>query len=446
MRLRTLSARWFTQLSIAWVGGVVVGAAVAALVHNQAAAVAMACLLSLPVSVWLTFRTRDPIERTIRALQASVANYSDGNFGHSLIVDGPVELRPLLQVHNELGQVLRAERSNLMQRELMLETIVENSPVSLVLIDNYHRVAFANGAARQLIGDGRTLEGEDFAVLVQGLASAMRQAFASGEDGIFTMDIGGSEETLLLLNRGFLLQGVAHTLHVIRPVTREMARTEVATWKKVIRVVTHELNNTLAPISSLTFTGTELARAGAIERMTEIFGGIRDRTEHLQRFVRGYASFARLPTPRKEYVEWAAFLEGLALHERVRRVGTLPSIRAYFDPGQIEQVLINLIRNAAESGGEQEAVEMEIRNTATAFKIDVRDRGSGMNDAVLANAFLPFYSTKRTGTGLGLAVAREIVDAHGGRLMLSNRAGGGLTVTVLLPIGRENGFSQSDGK
>jgi signal transduction histidine kinase len=89
---------------------------------------------------------------------------------------------------------------------------------------------------------------------------------------------------------------------------------------------------------------------------------------------------------------------------------------------------------------------MEIRNTATAFKIDVRDRGSGMNDAVLANAFLPFYSTKRTGTGLGLAVAREIVDAHGGRLMLSNRVGGGLTVTVLLPIGRENDFSQSDGK
>ena len=100
-------------------------------------------------------------------------------------------------------------------------------------------------------------------------------------------------------------------------------------------------------------------------------------------------------------------------------------------------MLINLIKNATESGGEPEAVAMEIRATATAFSIDVRDRGSGMNDAVLANAFLPFYSTKRSGTGLGLAVAREIVDAHGGRLMLSNRAGGGFTVTVLLPIWRE---------
>jgi two-component system, NtrC family, nitrogen regulation sensor histidine kinase NtrY len=446
MRLRTLSARWFTQLSIAWVGGVVVGAAVAALVHNQAAAVAMACLLGLPVSVWLTFRTRDPIERAIRALQASVANYSDGNFGHSLIVDGPEELRPLLEVHNELGQVLRAERSNLVQRELMLETIVENSPVSLVLIENHSRVAYANGAARQLIGGGRRLEGEHFAALMQGLSAAMRQAFTSGEDGIFTMDIDGSEETLLLLKRDFLLQGVVHKLYVIRPVTREMARTEVTTWKKVIRVVSHELNNTLAPISSLTFTGAELARAGAIERMAEIFGGIRDRTEHLQRFVQGYASFARLPTPRNELVEWAPFLESLALHARFRFVGMLPSIPGYFDPGQIEQVLINLIKNATESGGEQETVEMEIRNTATAFGIDVRDRGSGMNDAVLANAFLPFYSTKRTGTGLGLAIAREIVDAHGGRLMLSNRAGGGLTVTVLLPIGREIVLSRSDAK
>lgn len=437
MRLRTLSARWFTQLSIAWVGGVVVGAAVAALLHNQAAAIAMACLLSLPVSAWLTFRTRDPIERTIRALQASVANYSDGNFGHSLIVDGPEQLRPLLQVHNELGQVLRAERNNLVQRELMLETIVENSPVSLMLIDNYRRVAYANGAARQLIGDGRTLEGEDFDALLQKLPPAMRLAFASGEDGIFTMDIGGLEETLLLLKRDFLLQGVAHKLYVIRPVTREMARTEVATWKKVIRVVTHELNNTLAPISSLTFTGVELARTGAVERMAEIFGGIRDRTEHLERFVQGYASFARLPTPRKEHVEWAPFLEGLALQARARVVGQLPSTPGYFDPGQIAQVLINLIKNATESGGAQNAVELEIRTAPTTFNIDVRDRGCGMNDAVLANAFLPFYSTKRTGTGLGLAVAREIVDAHAGRLTLSNRAGGGLTVTVLLPFGRE---------
>jgi two-component system nitrogen regulation sensor histidine kinase NtrY len=446
MRWRTLAEKWRTQLSIVWVGGVAVGAAMAAFVHNQAAGIAMACLLGLPLVVWLTIRTRDPIERTIRALQASVANYSDGNFGHSLIIDCPEELRPLLQVHNELGQVLRAERNNLVQRELMLETIVENSPVSLVLIDNYRRVAYANGTARQLIGDGRTLEGEDFDALLQRLPPAMRNAFASGEDGIFTMDIGGLEETLLLLRRDFLLQGTAHKLYVIRPVTREMARTEVATWKRVIRVVTHELNNTLAPISSLTFTGTELARAGAIERMAEVFGGIRDRTEHLQRFVQGYATFARLPAPRKGYVEWAPFLEGLALHARVRLVGALPSAPGYFDPGQIEQVLINLMKNAAESGGAPEAVELEVRTTPTTFNIDVRDRGSGMNDAVLANAFLPFYSTKRTGTGLGLAVAREIVDAHAGRLTLSNRAGGGLTVTAILPIGRESIFGASDGK
>ena len=362
-----------------------------------------------------------------------------------LLWTAPDELRPLLQVHNELGQVLRAERSNLVQRELMLETIVENSPVSLVLIDNHGRVAYANRAARQLIGDGRALEGEDFHVVLQRLPSAMRAAFGPGEDGLFTMDLGGSEETLLLLKRDFVLQGIAHNLYVIRPVTREMARSEVATWKKVIRVVTHELNNTLAPVSSLTFTGTELARTGAVERLAEIFEGIRDRTEHLQRFVQEYASFARLPTPRKEHVEWTSFLGGLALHARVRLVGALPALPGHFDPGQIEQVLINLIKNAAESGSARDAVELEIRATPTTFNIDVRDRGSGMSEAVLANAFLPFYSTKRTGTGLGLAVAREIVDAHGGQLTLGNRAGGGLTVTAILPIGGETRFESKGG-
>jgi two-component system, NtrC family, nitrogen regulation sensor histidine kinase NtrY len=128
----------------------------------------------------------------------------------------------------------------------------------------------------------------------------------------------------------------------------------------------------------------------------------------------------------------------LALYARVPVVGELPSIPGYFDPGQMEQVLINLINNATESGSAPDAVELEIRATPTTFNIDVRDRGGGMNDAVLANAFLPFYSTKRTGTGLGLAVAREIVDAHAGRLTLSNRADGGLTVTAILPIEREN--------
>jgi signal transduction histidine kinase len=113
----------------------------------------------------------------------------------------------------------------------------------------------------------------------------------------------------------------------------------------------------------------------------------------------------------------------------------------YFDSGQMEQVLVNLIKNAHESGSPADAVELEISATANVVAIEVRDRGAGMSEAVLANAFLPFYSTKRTGTGLGLAVAREIIDAHGGRLTLNNRVEGGLSVNIYLPETQLQGFT-----
>ena len=135
-------------------------------------------------------------------------------------------------------------------------------------------------------------------------------------------------------------------------------------------------------------------------------------------------------------VEWAAFLESLKLHCEFRLVGEVPVEPAHFDAAQIEQVLINLVKNADEAGGDPGEVTLAIKHAAQNWRIEVADRGPGMSDTVLAQALLPFYSTKRSGTGLGLALAREIVEAHGGRIGLANREGGGLRVTVSLPAAR----------
>ena len=130
---------------------------------------------------------------------------------------------------------------------------------------------------------------------------------------------------------------------------------------------------------------------------------------------------------------WAEFLGALAQQYPFRLVGEVPTREGIFDRAQLERVLINLLKNAHEAGGAGEEVELALAERGNDLRIEVRDRGSGMSETVLASALLPFYSTKRSGTGLGLALAREIVEAHGGRVALANRDGGGLSVTLSLP-------------
>jgi signal transduction histidine kinase len=168
--------------------------------------------------------------------------------------------------------------------------------------------------------------------------------------------------------------------------------------------------------------------------LPEILGTIEERARHLEGFIRGYARFAKLPAPRLEAVAWREFVARLASQIDFVVDGALPEEPARVDPGQLEQALLNLLKNAHESGSPPQEVKLAVRRAPGLVRIEVLDRGSGMNDAVLTNALVPFYSTKRSGTGLGLALAREIAEAHGGRIALGNRDGGGLSVALVLPV------------
>ncbi len=389
-------------------------------------------ILSLP-GLWLARRLARPVAALIRALSGSVTAFGDGDFSFSIRNTRRDEVGDLVDAHNELGRVLREQRQNLFQRELLLDTVVQNTPTALTLIEPGGHVVYANLAARALLNGGRAMNGTRIDTIISEAPPQLAEALSAGADSLFSVELDNEEETFHLSQRTFKLQGRTHRMIMLRRMTRELSRQEVATWKKVIRVVSHELNNSLAPIRSLSHSGRELARRGELERLGQVFGTIEERAEHLGNFVQGYAHFAKLPTPLPSFVDWAPFIDALGQHSQFTMIGSPPTNPGWFDRAQIEQMLINLLKNAHEAGGDPEAVELAIDGRGRELRIDVRDRGPGMTDTVLSNALLPFYSTKRSGSGLGLALAREIADAHAGRLQLANRANGGLQVSLFLP-------------
>jgi len=395
-------------------------------------AAAAVLVLALPALFFARALAR-PVAALIRALSGSVVAFRDGDFSFSIGANRGDEVGDLVAAHNELGRVLREERQHLFQRELLLDTVVQNTPTALALVEEGGHVVYANIAARQLLNGGRTLNGEVFDEIVAAAPEPLARAIASGGDGLFSVQLEHEEETFHLSQRAFKLQGKPHRLYQLKRLTRELARQEVATWKKVIRVISHELNNSLGPIRSLSHSGREFAKKGDLSRLATVFATIEERTHHLESFTQGYARFAKLPQPRPEWVAWQPLLDVLGHNYAFRLAGPIPATPGWFDRAQVEQVLINLLKNAHESGSAAEGVELSASQRGRDLRIEVRDRGSGMSEAVLANALLPFYSTKRSGSGLGLALAREIAEAHSGRVQLANRADGGLTVTLVLP-------------
>ena len=396
-----------------------------------------AFILVVPTAIWLGGVMARPWSRVVQSLTDGVASLRDHDFSISISPPRDRELHDLVTAYNSLGDLLRRERLDLYQRELLLDTVIQTTPLALVLTNAAGRIVFSNIAARQLLSGGRKLEGFDLGEVLRAAPEPLRDAVAAENDTLFTMQLAGEAEVFHLAQRRFLLNAQSHRMLLLKQLTRELAAQEVAVWKKVIRVIAHELNNSLAPISSLAHSGLMLAAEPDPQRLQRVFKTIAERAAHLASFIDGYARFAKLPKPRVAPVEWRQLFARLEGTMSFKLGAPLPERAGVFDASQLEQVLINLLKNAAESGSATEEVMVTVRAANDArqpgWSIEVADRGSGLSEEVLRDALLPFYSTKPSGTGLGLTLCREIVEAHGGRLSLANREGGGAVMTIWLP-------------
>jgi nitrogen fixation/metabolism regulation signal transduction histidine kinase len=387
--------------------------------HTPLIAALAGLLAASPLVVWVANLLTRPWSRVLRAVSDGIVSMRDHDFSVSIRRISNDELGDLVIAYNALGDLLRRERLDLHQRELLLDTVIQTTPLVMVLTNSAGRIVYSNIAARQLFHGGRKLEGLDFMQLLQQSPAPLREAVTGNSDTLFTMEVAGEPQVYHLSQRRFHLNAQPQQLLLLKQLTRELAAQEVAVWKKVIRVIAHELNNSLAPITSLAHSGQLLAREHA--QLDRVFTTIGERAAHLASFIDGYARFAKLPRPLQTAVDWSQFMERLSGAMRFELEGTLPSRPGYFDASQLEQVMINLLKNAAESGSRPENITVRVREHGDDCVIEVADRGSGLTQNVLRDALLPFYSTKATGTGLGLTLCREIVEAHGGRISLANR-------------------------
>lgn len=374
-----------------------------------------------------------PVVKTVRAVSDGIVSLTDRDFSVSIAMANEPELAALVESYNRLGSVMREERQSLYQRELLLDTVIQATPLAMVLTNATGRIVYSNIAARQTFLGGRKLEGLSFAGLVAAAPEPLRHAVASEADTLFTIEAADESEIYHLSQRGFLLNSQSHRLYLLRQMTRELARQEVETWKKVIRVIAHELNNSLAPISSLAHSGRQTVARPDSAQLERIFRTIEDRARHLHVFIDGYARFAKLPRPQPEPIDWPAFLRSLQETAPFTLARDPPTKPGVFDPAQIEQVIINLVKNAKEAGAPAGSIELRVEEHAAGWRLQLLDRGVGMSEEALRNALLPFYSTKPAGAGVGLTLCREVIEAHGGRISLANRPGGGLAATLWIP-------------
>ncbi|WP_299492418.1 ATP-binding protein [uncultured Shewanella sp.] len=413
----------------------------------------LSVFIALTASVYVTRH----LSQSLKALEVGLLNFKDNDFSVSLPEGKEEPFKTLSNLFNHASNSLRQERQYIYQRELLLDKVIQSSPNVMLLFDDKQNIIYANDPARHLFYQGRPIVGLNLSLVLNTMPKVLSDAITELQEGLFSWQSDENDESdegpsrdedqgdylekweTWHVSRGrFLLNGQHHHLLLLKQMTRELDRQEVRVWKKVIRIISHELNNSVAPIVSMVNSGKRITQDMDNPLLNLIFDTIADRSQHLSQFIADYSQFAKLSLPRKQPVDWEYFIAQLTQSYVFELASSLPDTRGFFDVVQMEQVLLNLLKNAHESGSRAEAIELLIKDgvfidAKAGVEITIQDQGDGMSSDVLKQALLPFYSTKQSGTGLGLPLCREIIEAHNGFLSIHNRLNAGLRVKLWLP-------------
>lgn len=322
---------------------------------------------------------------------------------------------------NRLADVLHRERLRSEQALRLVDSVVDSIDVAICVFDPGQRLLLANPTALALLQQpreavlGRSAESLGLASLLAADVERLHEHVFPGAAGLWR-----------LWRQAYQVEGQqAQQLLFITDLKQVLRNEELQAWRRLLRVLSHEVNNSLGPIASLSATLRKqlAAEGGATQQdLDEGLSIMQERSQHLAEFVRRYAALARLPEPRKRVFDLAELVQRLPamlpearLQLQFERPGPLPFLG---DPAQIEQLLINLLKNGVEAGG----APLQLQCQAEPLQLCLLDQGTGIANPT--NLFVPFYSTKPEGTGIGLVLCRQIAEAHGGALTLAPREDG----------------------
>ena len=335
---------------------------------------------------------------------------------------------------NALADTLREQRLRAMEATALVDQLVAGVDVAVLAVDGRGEVRLANAAAGRLLGRaagellGRPAEALGIADLIGSGPGSRVLSSVAGRDGRWQVTHGTFREA-----------GLSQHLLVVADVRRALREEERQAWQRLLRVVGHEVKNSLAPMKSLagTMRGIVTRALPASPARTDVLSGlelIEARAASLDRFLAQYARLARLPAPRVAPTALAPLLRRVAALDPDGRVEARvdDGLAAPIDGDLVEQALVNLVRNALDAAGPAGAVAVEAEPSAGGVRIRVLDDGPGIANP--DNLFVPFFTTKPGGSGIGLALSRQIAEAHGGTLSLESRPGGrGAVATMELP-------------
>src|SRR5437763_1863481 len=367
--------------------------------------------------------TREHMVRPLQTMSNLLAALREGDY--SIRARGAREgsaLGEVLIEVNSLGETLRQQRLGAFEATALLRTIMSEIDVAIFTFDPERRLRLINRAGEILLGQSM-----DKLLGTGGTELALDTCLDANEDEPLTLNFPGGSGRWGVRRSTFREQGLPHELLVLTDLSRTLREEERRAWQRLVRVLGHEMNNSLAPIKSLAASLESLLRREPLptdwkDDASSGLNSIASRADSLSRFLQAYTRLTKLPPPQKQNIDLAKLVQRVVDLEPRLKVEVLPGPRATIraDAAQIEQALINLVHNAVDAALETHGnVTLGWREKGNCVEIVVEDEGPGIMNP--ANLFVPFFTTNPDGSGIGLPLSRQIAEAHDGTLVLMNR-------------------------